>query len=124
MSVLNVKLLLILVVIALCASYAYSRESVRNTDLQDAYQDLNVKSFHGALPKAQVSWGYLDGDFGETNSYEDGSFRILIDRTSVTSQSQLLGTLKHEACHVKTMNRLNGEDAHGEMFQACMSETK
>jgi predicted SprT family Zn-dependent metalloprotease len=119
-----VKSLCVLTVLALCTRYAYSRESLRSTDLQDAYQELNAKSFHGALPRAQVSWGYLDEKFGETKSYEDGSFEIVIDRTSVTSQAQLLDTLKHEACHVKTMNRLNGQDSHGEMFQACMSEVR
>jgi predicted SprT family Zn-dependent metalloprotease len=118
------KAVCILALIALCARYAYSRESLRNTDLQDAYQELNVKSFHGALPKAQVSWAYLQDHMGETSAQQDGSFRILIDRTSNTSQEELLDTLKHEACHVQTANRLNGEDVHGELFQACLSEVQ
>jgi hypothetical protein len=119
------KAFCILALIALCAGYAYSRESLRNTDLQDAYQELNVKSFHGALPRAQVSWGYLDqGIIGETTAEQDGSFKILIDRPSNSSRDELKDTLKHEACHVQTVNRLNGQDKHGEMFQACLSEVR
>jgi predicted SprT family Zn-dependent metalloprotease len=75
------------------------------------------------LPKADVSWGYLpEGYAGETTSEQDGSFRILIDRASNTSEAELLDTLKHEACHVQTANKLDGQDVHGEIFQKCLKE--
>jgi hypothetical protein len=37
------------------ARFACARESLRNTDLQDSYQELNVKSFHGGLPRLKVA---------------------------------------------------------------------
>jgi hypothetical protein len=103
--------------LACCARYAYARESVRWMDLHAAYADINAESFGGTLPDAVVSWSSLDSR-GETD-VSNGRFSILIDLTN-TSRSDVLETLRHEACHVQTVPLLNGEDVHGGMFSECM----
>ena len=103
-----------------CVRYAYARESVRDTDLQALYRAINQDSFAGSLPHAQVSWSYLEKEEGTTRAYPDGRFEIEIDRATNTTHRELLDTLHEEMCHVETLPSLNGQDAHGPLFQTCM----
>jgi predicted SprT family Zn-dependent metalloprotease len=58
--------------------------------------------------------------------YPDGTTEIEIDGASVTSEEQLLETMRHEACHVEThaVVEATGQDWHGEKWQACMERFK
>jgi predicted SprT family Zn-dependent metalloprotease len=58
--------------------------------------------------------------------YPDGTAEIEIDRVSVTSEEQLLETMRHESCHVMTHADVEEtrQDWHGEKWQACMERFK
>jgi predicted SprT family Zn-dependent metalloprotease len=114
----NLACLIPLTVICLCARYAYGREKLRHTDLHAAYAKINRDSFDGSLPDVEVSWANLGADYGKT--FDDGgSFRIEIDR-GIKSERELMESMRHESCHVATIEFLSGEDAHGAKFRDCM----
>jgi len=102
--------------------YAIARERLRQTDVHSVYEQVNRESFNGSLPDAFVRWSYLEDKYGEVHFYADGSNVIEIDRASVTSEKQLLKTIRHESCHVETHTIVEetGQDVHGEAFQTCM----
>jgi predicted SprT family Zn-dependent metalloprotease len=102
--------------------YALGRERLRQTDLHTLYQQVNRESFSGQLPDVLVKWSDLLDDYGVAIFYPDGTAEIEIDRASVTSDQQLMETMRHEACHVMThaVVEMTGQDWHGEPFQACM----
>ncbi len=108
------------------AGYARGRERLRQTDLHTVYQQVNRESFGGELPDVAVKWAELPDDYGVVIFYPDGTTEIEIDRASVTSEEQLLETMRHEACHVQThaLVEATGQDFHGEAFQTCMLRFK
>jgi predicted SprT family Zn-dependent metalloprotease len=108
------------------AGYARGRERLRQTDLHAVYQQVNRESFAGQLLDVSVKWSDLANDYGVTLFYPDGTAEIEIDRASVTSEQQLMATMRHEACHVEThaIVEATGRDWHGEAFQACMKRFK
>jgi len=106
--------------------YAVERERLRQTDLHAVFQQVNRESFAGELPDVSVKWSDLPDDYGVTIFSPDGTAEIEIDRASVTSEKQLLETMRHEACHVEThaVVEATGQDWHGEAFQTCMLRFK
>jgi predicted SprT family Zn-dependent metalloprotease len=109
----------VLVAIILCAvHYAVAQEQLRDLNLDTIYQDINRDSFGGELPDIPVEWADLTDKYGVT-AY-DGTFEIRIDRVMNTSRADVVETLRHEACHVATVEHLNGEDPHGPVFERCM----
>jgi predicted SprT family Zn-dependent metalloprotease len=104
------------------AGYARGRERFRQTDLHAVYQQVNRDSFGSNLPDVSVKWAELPDDYGVAIFYPDGTVEIEIDRESVTSEEQLLETMRHESCHVMThaVVEETRQDWHGEAFQACM----
>jgi hypothetical protein len=113
--------LLSLAAISSSAGYAVSRESFHNTDLPALYQRINTESFNGALPRADVHWATLDNMYGETEGH-DQWFVIEIDRDKVQNDGKLVEIMRHEICHVATMDK--DAEPHGELWQACMQRLK
>jgi predicted SprT family Zn-dependent metalloprotease len=113
--------LLSLAAISSSAGYAVSRERFHDTDLPALYQRINTESFNGALPPAEVRWATLDNMYGETEGH-DQWFVIEIDRDKVQNDGKLVEIIRHEICHVATMDEQR--DAHGELWQACMERFK
>jgi predicted SprT family Zn-dependent metalloprotease len=115
-----------LAIICYGTGYATGREQLRQTDLHSVYQQVNRESFAGELPDVSVKWSDLPDDYGVTIFYPDGMAEIEIDRASVTSEQQLMETMRHEACHVEThaVAEATGQDFHGEAFQTCMLKFK
>ena len=111
-----------LAIICYGTGYATGRERLRQTDLHAVFQQVNRDSFSGNLPDVSVKWSDLPNDYGVTIFYPDGTAEIEIDRASVTSEQQLMKTMRHEACHVEThaVAEATGQDWHGETFQGCM----
>jgi hypothetical protein len=104
-------------------SYAYDRESFRNTDLHDLYQQMNRDDFHGGLPQSQIMWSKLDDASGEAGVGDDGSAVILLDPRLIKTREQLRSNMLHEMCHLATSREYDaGEDAHGPAFQDCMAQ--
>lgn len=106
--------------ISLSVRYAVARESLRETNLNAVYWQLNQEFFQGQLSRAEVRWDNLTakGESGETYQCGDDSFLILIDRETNTTEDDMRSTLEHEACHVLT--REAGRE-HGAVFQECMT---
>lgn len=106
--------------------YTLGRERLRQTDLHAVYQQVNRESFNGRLPDVLVKWSDLVDVYGVAIFYPDGTAEIEIDRASVTSEKQLLETMRHEACHVMThaVVEATGQDWHGEAFQTCLLRFK
>jgi hypothetical protein len=104
------------------AGYARGRERLRQTDLHAVYQQVNRDSFGSNLPDVSVKWAELPDDYGVAIFYPNGTVEIEIDRASVTSEEQLLETMRHESCHVMThaVVEETRQDWHGEAFQGCM----
>jgi predicted SprT family Zn-dependent metalloprotease len=115
-----------LAIICYRTGYATGRERLRQMDLHAVYQQVNRESFSGQLPDVLVKWSDLPDDYGVTIFYPDGTAEIEIDRASVTSEKQLLETMRHEACHVQTHADVQetGQDWHGEAFQTCLLRFK
>jgi predicted SprT family Zn-dependent metalloprotease len=103
-------------------NYAFAREHLRGTDVKQLYEQVNRDSFHGELPPATVTWGYLPDAYGETTFYTDDTASIEIDRASVTSGKMLRETMEHEMCHVATrvVVQETGQDVHGAAWTDCM----
>jgi predicted SprT family Zn-dependent metalloprotease len=106
--------------------YALGRGRLLQTDLHAVYQQINRESFGGQLPDVLAKWSDLPGDYGATIFYADGTAEIEIDRASVTSEQQLIETMRHEACHVMTHGVIEetSQAWHGQAFQACMQRFK
>jgi predicted SprT family Zn-dependent metalloprotease len=106
--------------------YALGQERLRQTDLLAVYQQVNRDSFGSNLPDVSVKWADLPNDYGVAIFYPDGTTEIEIDRGSVTSEEQLLETMRHESCHVMThaVVEETRQDWHGEAFQGCMKRFK
>ena len=104
------------------AGSARGWERLRQIDLHAVYQQVNRDSFGSNLPDGSVKWSDLPDDYGVAIFYPDGTAEIEIDRASVTSEEQLLETMKHESCHVFTHKVVEEtrQDWHGEAFQGCM----
>jgi SprT-like family protein len=102
------------------------RERLRQTDLHAVYQQVNRDSFGSNLPDVSVKWAELPDDYGVAVFYPDGTVEIEIDRESVTSEEQLLETMRHESCHVMThaVVEETRQDWHGDAFQTCMLRFK
>jgi hypothetical protein len=107
------------VIILLGARYAYSRESVRNVNLYNRYQQINRESFDAKLPYVSVSWTDLSSQNADgITSFDDNDrpVSIELDRQRITSERDLRAVLRHEACHVS----VGGKVAHGSAWQHCM----
>ena len=104
------------------AKFAVARERLRQADLHERYQQINRVYFSGSLPDAYVHWAHLEDAVGQTYTYKDGSIRIALDLGSISSEEDILETLRHEACHVKTYRDIQpaAQDPHGPLFEACM----
>ena len=115
-----------LAIICYGTGYATGRERLLQTDLHAVYQQVNRDSFGANLPDVSVKWSDLPDDYGVTIFYRDGTAEIEIDRASVTSEEQLLETMRHESCHVMTHTVVEEtrQDWHGEKWQACMERFK
>lgn len=99
--------------------YAVARESLRHADLYAWYMEINAKQFQGQLPDAHVLWGGLtNGWLGSTQGYADGSFEIVLDPNTVTTECEAREVLRHEACHIATWAE---PEAHGVLWQSCMN---
>ena len=115
-----------LAIICYGSGYATGREQLRQTELHAVYQQVNRDSFGGNLQDVSVKWSDLPNDYGVTIFYPNGMAEIEIDRASVTSEQQLMETMRHEACHVDThaVVEETAQNWHGEAFQTCMLRFK
>jgi SprT-like family len=107
------------VIILLGARYAYSRESFRNANLYERYQQINRESFGAKLPYVSVSWSDLSAQNTDgVTSFDDADRPVAIelDRQRITSERDLRAVLRHAACHVS----VGGKAAHGSAWQHCM----
>ena len=107
------------VIILLGSRYAYSRESVRNVNLYELYQQINRDSFEAKLPYVSVSWADLSAQNADgITSFDDNDrpVSIELDRQRITSERDLRAVLRHDACHVS----VGGKVAHGWAWQRCM----
>jgi hypothetical protein len=99
------------------ATYAYDRESFRNTDLHDWYKQMNRDDFQGAPPTSQIMWSKLDDASGQAGVGDDGAAVILLDARLIKTPKQLHSNMLHEMCHLQTSREHHaGEDAHGPAF--------
>lgn len=114
------KLISLVSLAAICAgaAYAYNRESLRETNLNPVFQEINREYFAGELSGVRVAWDHLDQERGETRKFGEGDILILVDQGENTSLADVRETLQHEACHV--LVDWQELDKHGPMFQACM----
>ena len=107
------------------AEHAASREQVRQVDLQRLYEEVNHDSFAGSLPTVPVRWGNLTKDdaYGVTHFQKGVPYEIEVDRQSVKTESFALDVLRHESCHIATIDeaKRRNEDRHGALFVECMS---
>jgi len=106
-------------IILLGSRYAYSRESVRNVNLYELYQQINRDSFDAKLPYVSVSWADLSVQNADgITSFDDDDHPVSIelDRQRITSERDLRAVLRHDACHVS----VGGKVAHGSAWQRCM----
>ena len=106
-------------IILLGSRYAYSRESVRNVNLYELYQQINRDSFDAKLPYVSVSWADLSAQNADgITSFDDDDHPVSIelDRQRITSERDLRAVLRHDACHVS----VGGKVAHGSAWQRCM----
>ena len=107
------------VIILLGSRYAYSRESVRNVNLYELYQQINRDSFAAKLPYVSVSWADLSAQNADgITSFDDNDHPVSIelDRQRITSERDLRAVIRHAACHVS----VGGKVAHGSAWQSCM----
>ena len=107
------------VIILLGSRYAYSRESVRNVNLYELYQQINRDSFEAKLPYVSVSWADLSAQNADgITSFDDDDHPVSIelDRQRITSERDLRAVIRHAACHVS----VGGKAAHGSAWQRCM----
>jgi SprT-like family len=102
------------------ARYAIARESVRDTNLHDLYQQINQESFGEKLQEVTVNWDDLTEQdaVGTTDFDENGTaVSIELDRKEITDERDLRRVLRHEACHVYVGAT---EIEHGDAWQDCM----
>ena len=107
------------VIILLGSRYAYSRESVRNVNLYELYQQINRDSFAAKLPYVSVSWADLSAQNADgITSFDDNDHPVSIelDGQRITSERDLRAVIRHAACHVS----VGGKVAHGSAWQSCM----
>jgi SprT-like family len=107
------------VIILLGSRYSYSRESVRNVNLHELYQQINRESFDAKLPDVSVSWADLSAQTADgITSFDDDDHPVSIelDGQRITSERDLRAVLRHGACHVS----VGGKVAHGSAWQRCM----
>jgi SprT-like family protein len=97
-------------------------EPYRDSDLQSVFQSINELYFNRQLKDVNVSWANLTYQKAQalTLSYDNGSFKIEVDRATNFNPGHTLSVLKHEACHVQTMTLVVHADIHGSLFRACM----
>jgi 2',3'-cyclic-nucleotide 2'-phosphodiesterase (5'-nucleotidase family) len=106
-------------IILLGSRYAYSRESVRNVNLYELYQQINRDSFDAKLPYVSVSWADLSAQNADgITSFDDNDHPVSIelDRQRITSERDLRAVIRHAACHVS----VGGKVAHRSAWQSCM----
>jgi predicted SprT family Zn-dependent metalloprotease len=104
-------------------TYAYDRESFRDTDLHALYNRMNREDFHGALPQSQIMWAKLDDAYAEAGVGDDGSAVIELDPRLIKNRQQLRENMLHEMCHLQTTREYHaGEDAHGAAWKTCMEQ--
>ena len=107
------------VMFLLGARYAYSRESLYNTNLWERYQQINRESFDAKLPYVSVSWADLSVQNTDGITSFDDNYRavsIELDTQRITSEHDLRAVLRHQACHVS----VGAKVAHGSAWQICM----
>jgi hypothetical protein len=107
-------------IILLGARYAYSRESFRNANLYERYQQINRESFAAKLPYVSVSWADLSAQNADgITSFDENDHPVSIelDGQRITSERDLRAVLRHEACHVAVGEKA----AHGSAWQNCMN---
>jgi hypothetical protein len=100
------------------AVYGYDRESLRETNLNSVFQQINREQFGSELAGVTVEWADLDQERGESRKLGDGEFLVLVDQNENTSIAEVRDTLQHEACHVFV--DWQEPEEHGPTFQACM----
>ncbi len=107
------------------ATYAGTREQIRQEDLHRFYQEINQESFGGKLPDVSVQWSDLtEADaYGITHFDRGVPYSMELDRRTVQSKSFALDVIRHESCHIATNReaKLRHEDPHGLTFAACMA---
>jgi hypothetical protein len=119
-------LLNILATLIVCLSIGRNcsvpHEPYRDSDLQSVFQSINELYFNRQLKDVNVSWANLTYQKAQamTLSYDNGSFKIEVDRATNFNPGHTLKVLKHEACHVQTMTSVLHADIHGPLFRACM----
>lgn len=117
--------LLCLAILMAGSGYALGRERSRPVTLHDLYLQINRESFGGQLPDVPVTWSDLTKDqaYAVTHFDHGVPFSMEIDRATVKSESFALDVIRHEGCHISTLQQVKQrhEDPHGPTFYACMS---
>ncbi len=114
------KLVSLVLIAVICGglTYAHNREAVRDTNVDQVFQQINREYFRGELSGVTVEWADLDEELGRVQKIRDGDFLISVDRNENTSLAEVQETLQHEACHVFV--DFQEPEEHGPMFQTCM----
>jgi hypothetical protein len=99
-------------------AYAHNREVVRDTNLDQVFQQINREYFRGELSGVTVEWADLDQELGRVQKIRDGDFLISVDRNENTSIAELRETIAHESCHVFV--NWQEQEEHGPRFYECM----
>ena len=98
---------------------------MKETDLQQFYQEINRQSFDGKLPDVPVRWGDLTQDdaYGITHFQSGVPYAMELDRQTVKSKSFAMDVIRHESCHIATNSeaKQRKENPHGATFAACMA---
>jgi hypothetical protein len=112
-------------VILFGARYAIAKERLHDVNLRQLYLEMNNQYFSGELDTdVPVTWG--DPGIGNDavtryGKNDDAPSEIIIDRRAANSEERLRYLMGHEQCHLNTRaERLAGQDAHGDSWQACM----
>jgi hypothetical protein len=105
------------------AGYAVARGILHGGDPHAVYLQIDRESFHNKLPDIPVTWAYLDGKQSRTNFVGTYATDIEIDRDLVSTDRELLDTLRSESCRVAVREEVlnTGEQKHGSLWQACMN---
>jgi SprT-like family len=104
-------------------------ERLRHTDLRALYDQINADSFGGRLRSdVPIFWANLRTNpicrnCAAMTDYDAGRPRIRFDDERVQSANSLKVLMEHEMCHLATLEEVkkNKEDAHGPLWQGCMS---
>jgi hypothetical protein len=110
--------LVLVVVICGGLAYAHNRESLRETNLNPVFQQINREAFGGELSGVTIEWSHLDQERGESRKLGEDEFLIRVDPNDVTTARELKGVLAHEACRIQV--DWKEPEEHGPLFYECM----